>query len=348
MFDFVGKKWLWFGISIALIIPCAVFLLLGGLKLGIDFTGGSELELRITNANNITEALQAQAETEGLDLEKIVPAQDNHLLLRFKSLKQDQVSSYVQHLDEGLGDVEQVSFITVGPTISGDLNWRTVVDGIALPLRLFGVNINSSNISQAIGGVFWASLAIAMYIVFAFRKIPAPYSSWAFGFSVILALVHDVLIVLGVFAVLGYFYNIEIDVSFVTALLTVIGFSVHDTIVVFDRVRENVQKFPEMKFGEIVNISVAETAGRSISTSITVFMVLLALFLLGGETIRWFVFALLVGIVAGTYSSIFNAAQILTVWEEWRERTPKKKKQIQRPTTGAKKSKKPVVKPAAA
>ena len=240
-------------------IPSIIFLLLGGLQLGIDFTGGSELELRITQADRIQDSLKAQAEAENLELNKIVPAQDNHYLLRFKSLSQEQVSSYVQHLQDGLGNVEQVSFTNVGPTISGDLNWQTVISGIALPLRLFGANIATSNISQAIGGVIWASLAIALYIAFAFRKIPKPYSSWVFGFSAILALLHNVIIVLGVFAVLGYFFNIEIDTSFVTALLTIIGYSVHDTIVIFDRIRENINKYAQLKFGQVVNISITES-----------------------------------------------------------------------------------------
>lgn len=327
MFDFVGKKYYWFGLSIALMIPAIIFLALGGIKLGLDFTGGSELELRVTNANRVQDALQAQAEVENLELEKIIPAQDNHYLLRFKSLEQAQVSSYVQHLQDGLGDVEQISFISVGPTISGDLNWQTVVSGIGLPLRLFGVNIDSSNISQAIGGVFWASLVIALYIAYAFRKIPQPYSPWAFGVAAVIALIHDVVIVLGTFAILGYFFDVEIDTAFVTALLTVIGFSVHDTIVVFDRIRENINKYRDQKFGQVVNISVAETLGRSIGTSLTVIFVLLAMFLLGGESIRWFVFALLIGITAGTYSSIFNASQLLTVWEEYRERSVDTKKQ---------------------
>ena len=339
MFDFVGKKRYWFSLSLALLVPAIVFLVLGGLKLGLDFTGGSELELRITNANRIQDALQAQAEAENLDLEKIIPAQDNHYLLRFKSLEQEQVSSYVTHLQDGLGDVEQVSFISVGPTISGDLNWQTVVSGIGLPLRLFGVNIDSSNISQTIGGVFWASLIIALYIAYAFRKIPEPYSPWAFGVAAVIALLHDVIIVLGVFAVLGYFWGIEIDTAFVTALLTVIGFSVHDTIVVFDRVRENIHKYKEMSFGQVVNVSVAETLGRSIGTSLTVILVLLAMFLLGGESIRWFVFALLIGIVAGTYSSIFNASQLLTVWEEHREKLNEAKSRGSNKKSSARKAK---------
>lgn len=322
MIDFVGKKWLWFSIAAALLLPSLIFLAMGGLKLGIDFTGGSELELRVTEAENIQEALRAQAEAEGLALESIIPAEDSHYLLRFETLTQDQVSTYVEHLDSGLGEVEQVSFITVGPTISGDLNWQTVLDGIAMPLRLFGINIASSNISQAIGGVFWASLAIALYIAFTFRKIPEPYSSGAFGLSIIITLIHNVIIVLGAFAVLGYFYGVEIDTSFVTALLTVIGFSVHDTIVVFDRIRENITRYPKEGFGQVVNFSIAETAGRSIGTSVTIVFVLAALVLLGGESIRMFTLALLIGVIVGTYSSLFIAAQVLTLWEEWRE--PKK------------------------
>ncbi len=333
MFDFVAKKWWWFTLSALLIIPGIIFLALGGLKPGIDFTGGSELELRITQASNITEALQAQAETEGLELDKVIVAGNDHYLLRFRQLAQPQATAYIERLQSGLGQVEQISFINVGPTISGSLDWRSFLYGIGLPLTLLGINIPTSNIAQAIGGIFWASVAITFYIAFAFRKIPKPYSSWTFGFSAIVGLVHDVLFVIGAFAILGYFFNIEIDTSFVTALLTVIGFSVHDTIVVFDRIRENSQRYSNtLSFDQIVNLSVVETLGRSVSTSLTVVLVLASLFLIGGESIRWFVFALLIGTVAGTYSSIFNAAQVLSLWEDWRLRRSQKSN---KPTSGA-------------
>jgi preprotein translocase subunit SecF len=319
MFDVVGKKWWWFALSILLIVPGLIYLALGGLKPGIDFTGGSQLEISVApTAKNVVEALKAQAATEKLELRSVVPSGDRNYLLRFKSLNQEQAASYIGRLNSGLGETKQISFTSVGPTISGTFSWKTVLAGIGLPLRLIGLGLPSDNLSQAIGGVFWASIAIAAYIAFAFRKIPAPYSSWAFGFSAIIALLHDALLVLGVFAILGYFFGIEIDTSFVTALLTVIGFSVHDTIVVFDRVRENVMRHPSMPFDDVVNASVAETFGRSLNTSLTVVFVLSALFLLGGESIRWFVFALLIGIISGTYSSIFNASQLLALWEERR------------------------------
>jgi preprotein translocase subunit SecF len=138
-----------------------------------------------------------------------------------------------------------------------------------------------------------------------------------FGVSAIVALLHDVVVVVGSFAMLGYFFGLEFDALFVTALLTIIGFSVHDTIVVFDRIRENRIRHAGEPFGAIVNHSILQTLGRSISTSLTVFVTLLALLLLGPPSIRTFTLALIIGIVSGTYSSIFNASQILVAWYEW-------------------------------
>ncbi len=324
IFDIVGKRWWWFIISLLLIIPGIVFLALGGLKPGIDFTGGSQLEVSVASDKDVTDALRDQAKSEKLDLTSVVTTADGNYLLKFQSLTQEQQNSYIEHLDSGLAETKVVSYTSVGPTISGTLNWKSVLYGIGTPLRFVGINIPSDNISQAIGGVFWASVAIALYIAYAFRKVPKPYSSWAFGVSAIVSLLHDALLILGLFAILGYFFDVEIDTSFVTAVLTVIGFSVHDTIVVFDRVRENLHRHQDMSFRQVVNISVMETLDRSISTSLTVAFVLAALFLFGGDSIRWFVFALLVGIISGTYSSIFNASMILDIWEERRHAATQK------------------------
>ena len=164
-----------------------------------------------------------------------------------------------------------------------------------------------------------ASVFIIAYIAWSFRRIPRPYSAWKFGASAVVALLHDVIIVLGLFALFGHLYHVEIDALFVTAMLTVIGFSVHDSIVVFDRVRENLPKMPKAAFEAVVDFSLTETLVRSLNTSVTVLLTLLALLLFGGETIRWFVAALLIGIVSGTYSSIFNAAPILVLWESRRK-----------------------------
>jgi preprotein translocase subunit SecF len=155
-------------------------------------------------------------------------------------------------------------------------------------------------------------------MAWSFRQIPKPYASWKFGMSAVVALLHDVLVVLGLFSIFGVLWHVEVDSLFVTAVLTVIGFSVHDTIVVFDRIRENLPKMPQSSFEEVVDFSISETLVRSINTSLTAVLTLLCLLLFGGTNIRWFVVALLVGIVSGTYSSIFNAAPILAIWESKR------------------------------
>ena len=157
---------------------------------------------------------------------------------------------------------------------------------------------------------------IVLYIAYAFRKVSKPVASWKFGIAAIIALTHDILVIAGIFAALGYFLNIEVDSLFVTALLTILGFSVHDTIVTFDRTRENLFKNNNKSFSEIVNISVNQTIVRSINTSVTTLLVLLAIYFFGGESIKNFVLALVLGVIIGTYSSIFLASPLLTIWRK--------------------------------
>jgi preprotein translocase subunit SecF len=158
-----------------------------------------------------------------------------------------------------------------------------------------------------------------LYIAFAFRNIPPPMNSWNFGVAAIIAMLHDAILLVGIFSILGFLFKVEVDSLFVTAVLTVIGFSVHDTIVVFDRIRENLRR-ERGEFEAIVNTSILETMARSLNTSLTVLLTLLALFLFGGESIKLFVLALLIGIASGTYSSIFNASPILVSWYRWRQK----------------------------
>jgi preprotein translocase subunit SecF len=174
-------------------------------------------------------------------------------------------------------------------------------------------------------GVGLASIAILLYIAFAFRNTPPPVSPWSFGATAIIALLHDALLLIGVFAILGHFFGVQVDALFVTAVLTVIGFSVHDTIVVYDRIRENLRRLNK-PFEEVVNISINETLARSLNTSITVILVLLAFYLFGGESIKYFVLALLIGIISGTYSSIFNASPLLVVYNNWKIKRSKTSK----------------------
>lgn len=284
-------KIIYFLFSLVIILPGLYFLTTSGLKLGIDFTGGALLEYKFEERIDKNE-LGKQISSVGIEVGQIIQSSDDTYIIRTKPLEQDKIGNLKSALTEKFGNMEEKRSEFVGPVIGSELKQKAV---IALVL---------------------ASLAIVLYIAFSFRKVPKPASSLRFGIAAIVALLHDVLLVVGVFAILGKFYGVEIDTLFITALLTIIGFSVHDTIVVFDRVRENLLKNIGKKFIDVANLSVVQTLGRSLNTSLTVVFVLTALLLFGGETIKWFVVALLIGIISGTYSSIFNATALLVWWEE--------------------------------
>ncbi|MCX6779510.1 MAG: protein translocase subunit SecF, partial [Candidatus Magasanikbacteria bacterium] len=228
----------------------------------------------------------------------IIPTGDKGAIIKMKLIdeaKHQQVFSALKELS-GSAEVDSVKekrFEMIGPTVSSDLRTKSFL------------------------AIVFVLLAIVAYIALAFRKVSRPVSSWKFGVAAVLALLHDVIIPVGVFSALGHFMGIEVDTLFVTALLTVLGFSVHDTIVVFDRIRENLLKFPRENFDEIVNRSINQTFVRSINTSLTVLLVLLATFFFGGESVRYFVLALIVGVFFGTYSSIFIASPILVIWNRF-------------------------------
>jgi len=283
MSNLMRYKNLYFILSLFIILPGLYFLITSGVKLGIDFTGGALLEYKFDKEVNIDDLKQYG---------QITPSSDNTYIIRSKALEQDQINNIKKNLADKYGKVEERRAEFVGPVIGAELRQKAAI-AVAL-----------------------ASLVIVLYIAFSFRKVPKPQSSWRFGIAAVVALVHDILVVVGVYAILGKFLGVEIDLLFVTALLTIIGFSVHDTIVVFDRIRENLIKQQGKKFIDVANLSVVQTLGRSLNTSLTVVFVLIALLLFGGETIRWFVVALLVGIISGTYSSIFNATALLVWWEE--------------------------------
>ena len=284
-------KLLYFLFSTLLILPGLYYLVTSGLKLGIDFTGGALLEYKVEQTVG-GEQLREVISKQGIEVGQITTSGENTYIIRTKPVEQGKLNELNTKLTEEFGQVEVRRTENVGPVIGKELEQKAIL-------------------ATAV-----ASLAIVLYIAFSFRKVPKPTSSWRFGAAAIVALIHDVLMVVGAFAILGRYLGVEIDTLFVTALLTVIGFSVHDTIVVFDRIRENLIKNINRKFTEVANISVVQTLGRSLNTSLTVVFVLLTLLLFGGETIKWFVVALLIGIISGTYSSIFNATALLTYWEE--------------------------------
>jgi len=284
------KVW-YFIFSLLIILPGLYYLAIAGLKLGIDFTGGALIEYKFESNVDIND-LREKIASVGIEVSQISPTTENSYIIRAKPIEQDKIDNLKNILSEKFGQAEERRVENVGPIIGAELS------------------------RKAIFALLISSLVIILYIAYSFRKIPKPASSFRFGIAAIIALSHDILVVVGVFAILGKFWSVEVDILFVTALLTVIGFSVHDTIVVFDRIRENLIKGVGRKFIDVANLSVIQTLGRSLNTSLTVVFVLIALLLFGGETIRWFVVALLVGVISGTYSSIFNATALLVWWEE--------------------------------
>ncbi len=215
------------------------------------------------------------------------------VIIRTTPITEKENTKLLSDLQKKIPSFKQEEFETIGPTIGNETTLN------------------------AIKAVVVASILIVLYIAWSFRKVPKPTSSWKFGVAAIVALLHDVLVLIGVFSLLGHFLHVEVDSLFITALLTVMGFSVHDTIVVFDRIRENLLRGTNPSFAQTVNDSMLQTLGRSLNTSLTAMLVLFTLLIFGGETIRWFVIALLLGIASGTYSSIFNAAPLLVSWDEF-------------------------------
>ena len=292
--DIIGKKYLYFLISLIIIIPGLVSLILFGLNLGIDFTGGSRITLSFSNKveSQAVETVKKLLTEQKIDIH-IIQRSDNLIFIRTSPMDQRLNNQFINTLSKEFKGVKQIEFETIGPTIGKETT------------------------KNAIKAVLLASILIVLYITWSFRKVPKPASSLRFGICAIVALIHDVLVVVGVFSILGYFFKVEIDSLFVTALLTIIGFSIHDTIVVFDRIRENLKRMVGVPFAAVVNDSILQTLARSLNTSITTLLVLFTLFLFGGESTKWFIVALLIGITSGTYSSIFNAAPLLVVWHEW-------------------------------
>jgi len=291
---FMKYKWLYFGISLLVLLPGLFSLIFFKLKPSIDFSGGSLLEIK-TASSSAQAVFHEIAQKQNLELSQIQTSSDFTYLLRFKPITSAQQDLYFKELARKFTDAKSLRFETVGPVVGAELTRNSFL------------------------AVVVASIAIIAYIAWSFREVPKPYSSWKFGASAVIALLHDALVLLGIFSLFGHFFGTEVDVLFVTAILTVIGFSVHDTIVVFDRIRENLPKMQKQSFEEVVNFSLTETLVRSLNTSLTVTLPLTSLLIFGGETTRWFVTALLIGIVSGTYSSIFNAAPILVLWEKPRK-----------------------------
>ena len=299
--DFVGKRFFYIILSALIVVPGFISLLIPPrLRPGIEFTSGTLATIRFEREieqGQLRDALTRVGHGDAI----IQHTADGDYLIRTRILRQEQRggetgevvetgerAELVNGLRETFGPLTVLSYDEVSPIVAGEIAQRSAL------------------------AVIVASVFILLYISFAFRQVPRPFR---YGTSAILAMIHDVLVVLGVFSIMGKVFGTEIDSMFITAVLTVIGFSVHDTIVVFDRTRENLRRLPGREFGDVVNVSLNQTLARSLTTSLTVVFTLVALLLFGGITIRNFVLTLLIGIISGTYSSIFIASQLLVMWE---------------------------------
>lgn len=288
----INKRYLWLSISGVMVVIGVAALIAWQLKFGIDFSGGSLLEVAYSKDRPSQEELIGALSRISIHDPEIKPSGERGVIFRFKTVDEPTHQSIVAELKKADAALVERSFDSIGPVIGGELKQKSIF-AIALAL-----------------------IMILGYIAFVFRKVSYPVASWKYGTSAIIAVFHDLIFLLGIFAVLGKFGGVEINSSFIPAFLTVLGFSVHDTIVVFDRIRENLTKF-RGAFDEIVNKSLNETIVRSINTSLTVLLVLLAIYLFGGETIKTFSLALFLGIAVGTYSSIFVASPLLVAWNEF-------------------------------
>lgn len=286
MINFMKWRWLYFAISLAVIIPGVISLMFFGFKQSIDFTGGTILQVMITPKDDqlLNEEAIKQSLGDTVQLDEL-RTNKGLVTLRVKPMDILQKEKSIIALQNSFNTVEEVSFETVGPTLGKELLTKTL---IAMLLSAGG---------------------ITLYVAYRFSELK-------YGVCAVLAMLHDSLVLLGIFSLLGKFLGVQVDTLFVTAVLTILSFSVHDTIVVYDRIRELRKKSLDLSFDDVVNTAVTETMSRSINNSMAIIFMLFVLWLLGGDTMKWFALALLIGTITGTYSSTFTAAPLLVVWSD--------------------------------
>ena len=301
MISIVKSRKIWFLISGVMIGISIVSIIIWNLNFGIDFTGGSLMEISFKESLPKTDEVTKLLTDSGLVKNPSVQLLgDKGMILRFTSVSEEDHQKILTALQDAYKEnISEDKFDSIGPTIGEELKQKT----------------------------FWAlilaAIGIILYIAWSFRAVSRPVSSWNYGIIANIALLHDVLIAVGAFSILGKFYGIEINSPFIAALLTIMGYSVNDTIVVFDRIRENLIKSYKGNLGEIIDKSINETIARSINTNTTVLLVLIAIFFFGGSTMRDFTLALIIGVTVGTYSSIFIASPLLIVFDDWSKKRKK-------------------------
>ncbi|OGZ22902.1 MAG: protein-export membrane protein SecF, partial [Candidatus Nealsonbacteria bacterium RIFCSPHIGHO2_12_FULL_38_18] len=284
---------IYFIFSAVLLSVCLAMIFIFGLKQGIDFTGGSILEIEYKDSRPSNEEIANKLTGLDLGLSSIQLSREKGVILRMKDINEGLHNEVISQLSEENNGVTETRFELIGPTIGRELRTKTIIL------------------------ILLALLAMVIYISLAFRRVQRPLGSWYYGLASILCLFHDIIFPLGVFAVLGKFLGVDISISIITALLTVLGSSINNTVVVFDRIRENLY-LAKSSFEEIVDMSLNQTLSRQINTSLTALLGLTAIFIFGGETLKYFSLVLILGIIAGTYSSFFIAGPVLVALDKWR------------------------------
>lgn len=299
----INHKKFFIGLSIFLVALSVAFLLIFGLKIGIDFKGGALTE--VSYSANVPDPSIILEKLKPLNLGEVIlqPTNDNGILIKTRALSEAERGGLLEALSfDGKEVVTEKNYNSIGPSVGKELKRKSIVS------------------------IILVSLGIVLFIAFAFRKVSKPVASWKYGVIAIITLLHDVFIPVGLFTLLSHFAGAEVDTLFVVAILTVLGLSVSDTIVVFDRIRENQNKHTGESFRETVGASITQTFTRSINTSLTVIIALLALFFFGPDSTRYFALMLTAGMFFGTYSSIFLASPLLVTVAEWQDKKALNKK----------------------
>lgn len=295
-FSFVGLRRWWFALSALSIVASFVALAVFGLQFSIDFKGGSLMELSFANAAPASADIASALTESGEQGVTVQSSSNNRAIVRLQSLSEEQHQVVLATLHTKFGDFTEDKFDSIGPVIGNELR-KSALLGLVTTLVLIG-----------------------LYISWAFRKVSEPIASWKYGILTVFCAAHDVIIPLGVFAVIGHYWHWEVGTAFIAAILTILGYSISDTVVVFDRTRENLSRHTGEAFEDIVEKSIKQTYVRSINTSMTVLLALTSILVIGGESTRPFALALLIGVLVGTYSSIFFASPALVEWEGLRKK----------------------------
>jgi preprotein translocase subunit SecF len=283
-------------LSASLVVASLVLLVKPGPRLSVEFTGGTMMEVALPEGKTADQLLTSlrSFEKEGRPMTEatIARTKTGTQFARLPNLTNEEHLALLAHLKKDLGEVQELQYTTIGPTVGSTLK------------------------RQSVFAILAALVAIVIYLAFAFRNMPKSLNVWSFGFAAIVALAHDILITMGIFTILSYYTTFQFDTLFATALLSTMGYSVSDTIVIFDRVRDNVIAQPRGDFHETVDRSLRQSMSRTLSTGMGALIMLLALFIFGSESIRWFILALIVGTLVGTYSSFFVATPLLVYWKK--------------------------------